>query len=266
MKRGFFIALVLGVGVTLALSQSSLWARPMGDAVDTLLMANQLYESGQFEKAAQAYQQLVDQGFEDVVLFYNLANAYFKQGQLGYAILNYRRAEQLAPRDADVANNLRLAREQTVDQIDKTSGRGFFDYLVQFTKAWLTVDELAWIALGLWFLLTLLLIVLTRSRVRSVWHEGAQYTLIVVALLLLASGFSLGSRLYIERVRPPAVVLASEVDVTSGPGTQYVTEFTLHSGAEVALIETRGNWVRLTLPGDELQGWVPTNAIARIGG
>jgi hypothetical protein len=55
--------------------------------------------------------------------------------------------------------------------------------------------------------------------------------------------------------------VAQEIDVTSGPGPQYVNEFDLHSGTEVTLIETRGSWTRLSLSGDELQGWVPTSAV-----
>ena len=63
-----------------------------------------------------------------------------------------------------------------------------------------------------------------------------------------------------------AVIVASEVEVTSGPGAQYVTEFTLHNGAEVNLVEARGNWVRQALPGAELEGWVPASAIEPISG
>ena len=54
------------------------------------------------------------------------------------------------------------------------------------------------------------------------------------------------------------------MNVTSGPGEQYVTEFTLHSGAEVRLIERRDYWVRLALPGGQLQGWVPAEAVEAV--
>ena len=67
----------------------------------------------------------------------------------------------------------------------------------------------------------------------------------------------------VENSQPEAVVVDQEVNVTSGPGTQYVTEFALHNGTEARLLETRGNWVRLALS-DELQGWVPANAIEAI--
>ena len=62
------------------------------------------------------------------------------------------------------------------------------------------------------------------------------------------------------------IVVAEEVDVTSGPGSQYVTEFTLHSGAEVDLLESSGNWARLVAPGTDLEGWVPASAVEAVGG
>lgn len=188
-----------------------------------LLAANHLYESGQYQQAAQAYQQLVDQGFSDSVLFYNLGNAYFKQGDYGRAILNYRRAELLAPRDADIATNLNLARTQIVD----TGNEGFFSAIGHWTQNWLTLNE-------------------------------------IVITVLVASLVGLGSRMAVENIEPEAVVVAQEVDVTSGPGAQYVAEFTLHNGSEVNLLETRGSWARLALAGDQMQGWVPAKAVETV--
>ena len=66
---------------------------------------NRLYEAGQFVEAAALYQALADAGAEDGTLYYNLGNACFKAGDLGRAILNYRRAQALLPRDPDVADD-----------------------------------------------------------------------------------------------------------------------------------------------------------------
>jgi SH3-like domain-containing protein len=75
----------------------------------------------------------------------------------------------------------------------------------------------------------------------------------------------MANRYYTDQNNPPAVIVVQQVDVTSGPGTseQYLVEFTLHSGAEVNLIESRSGWQRITLPGD-LQGWVPAEAVEQV--
>jgi hypothetical protein len=76
----------------------------------------------------------------------------------------------------------------------------------------------------------------------------------------------MASAFYVNSHSTDGVIVAAEVDVVSGPGTQYVTEFTLHSGAEVSLIEVQGNWARLALPGSELEGWIPASAIEALDG
>jgi hypothetical protein len=268
MKRITVLALILLAMIGLfAANQTRLLARSPATATDTMLTASQLYEAGQFAQAAQAYQQLVDQGFADSALYYNLANAHFKQGDYGRAVLNYLRAERLDPRDADVQANLNLARAQTVDQFEAVEGPDLLRGLSRTSQGWLSLNELAMLALGAWILVVFLLIVLTGIKSGGIWRKGVQNTLFLSAVVLVAGVLLLGTRLYAENHRSAAVVVAPEVAVASGPGAQYVTEFELHSGAEVELLETRGSWKRLALPGEEgLEGWVPAAAVEAVVG
>ena len=267
MKSVVFIATIFLVIIGLFVAgQTQLLAKQAADASQTMLTANQLYETGQFDQAAQAYQQLVGRGITDSSLYYNLGNAYFKQGDIGRAILNYRRADRLAPRDLDIRTNLALARSQTVDQLEETGSEGLLSQLVHFVHQWLTTDELAIATLSLWFGVALGLIIISWTKAGSVFREGLQYLLIVGSLLLVMGLVSLSGQIYLESKQPVGVIVAHEVAITSGPGSHYVTEFTLHDGAEVIVVERRNNWVRLSLPGDQLQGWSPANAVEMISG
>ena len=264
MKRIIIVFSLISITIIglFLVNQVQLLAKPS----DTMSTANQLYETGQYSQAAQAYQQLVDQGFTDSALFYNLGNAYFKEGDYGRAIVNYRRAQLLAPRDTDIAANLDLARGQIIDQPGETgeSNQGVFSAIGHWTRNWLTMNEVAMFALGAWILLVFLLIIFSNARQGSFVRETLQYAMVVTILALVTGIISLGSRVHVENSQPEAVVVAQEVNVTSGPGTQYVTEFVLHNGSEARLLEIRGNWVRLALSGDELQGWIPADAIEAI--
>jgi tetratricopeptide (TPR) repeat protein len=281
MKRLLLIALILlTMGGLFAANQTSLLARSLTTysslpttsagaseaASATMAMAKQLYEMGQFAQAAQAYQQLIDQGFADASLFYNLGNAYYKQEDYGQAILYYRRAQQLAPRDPDIETNLKLARAQAVDQFEAAEEGGLLNQLGQSTQAWFTLNELAMAALGIWILFMSLLLLRSAAKAGGAWRKGLQYALVAAGIVLVVGLLAMGSSLYATDSQPEGVIVAAEVDISSGPGSQYVTEFTLHSGAEVDLVETRGNWVRLALPGDELEGWVPASAVASVTG
>ena len=233
----------------------------MGET-DILTNGNQLYEKGDYQAAAQLYEQLVSQNIADSTLYFNLGNAYYKQGELGRAILNYIRAAHLAPRDADIRANLSLARSQVVDKYE-TDSQMLIGGMLTWIREAFSLDELAITAIGLWSLSALLWVV-HRHGHSDRGRDAIKYALIGVAPLLFASVLALGGILYNEKARSPSIVVASEIKVVSGPGEQYNTEFTLHQGAPVSLLEIRGNWARIALPGDQIQGWTPTMTVERI--
>ncbi len=229
--------------------------------VEAMLVANQAYEAGDYLQAAAGYEAIIRYGVHNSDVYYNLGNAYFKHGDLGRAILNYRRAYRLDPRDTDVLTNLSIARAQTADRLEATDERTLAN-LVQFAEEWLTLREAAFLALFLWIILCgLAILAIVLPRQRRLWIIG----IAAVGLFLVTGLLSITNRYYTEQRNPPAVIVAQQVDVTSGPGgaDQYLVEFDLHSGAEVSLLESRPGWRRLTLPGN-LQGWVPEEAVELV--
>ena len=81
--------------------------------------ANTAYVNGDYHAAAEIYEGILAQGLSSVKLYYNLANAYFKEGQLGKSILFYRRALRLAPGSDDIRYNLSVAGARTKDNIEQ---------------------------------------------------------------------------------------------------------------------------------------------------
>ena len=53
--------------------------------------------------------KVIGRGYESWELYYNLGNAFYKNRQIGPAILNYEKARKLAPNNEDVLFNLELA-------------------------------------------------------------------------------------------------------------------------------------------------------------
>ena len=81
--------------------------------------ANTAYINGDYRGAAEIYGEILDRGLGSVKLYYNLANACFKEGQTGRAILFYRRALRLAPGNDDIRYNLSVAEARTKDTIER---------------------------------------------------------------------------------------------------------------------------------------------------
>ena len=259
LLRYIFVPLaVLGAlpafwGVALAQSPSP---------TDLMAEANAQYERGEYSDAAQQYEALIDSGYEDAALYYNLGNAYFKNDDLGRAVLNYLRAEELSPRDADLRANLELVRGMTVDRVE-SGGESFTASVSNVVRQWVTVGEMGTISLLLWVASALAigtLIVWRAVPRRTAVRNGA----VVASAATLLSFMLLFRMLYANPNDDSAVVVESTVNVVSGPGEQYETEFTLHSGAQVRLVDSRQGWVRIALPGDDLQGWAPSNSVEAV--
>jgi tetratricopeptide (TPR) repeat protein len=254
LRLAMLATIVLFLTVMPALSQTEV------SPTEAMLQANQNYESGQFAEAIVVYEAIVEAGIHNSDLYYNLGNAYFKQGDLGRAILNYRRAQRLTPRDADIVANLSFARTQTIDRLE--SNEQGLPNLVQVAEEWFTLNEAAVLALVLWVLICYFVVLaILVPRLRRIFS----WVVAVLAVFLVIGLISMAGRLYTEWRYPPVVIVAQEVDITSGPGgaDQYLVEFSLHAGAEVQLLESRSDWWRITLSGG-LQGWAPAEAVEEV--
>jgi hypothetical protein len=262
-SNGAFHALWVFLFLTLLFPPLPLLAQtPQENLTEVMQTANEQYQAGRFIEATKNYEVIVEAGVQHSNVYYNLANAYFKQGDLGYAILNYRRAQRLDPRDADIAANLAIARAQTIDQIEAAGLNEFNFGQILGGFAWFTLGEIALLLLAFWLFacLTICLYIL-QPQFRQVWN----WLLAGWLLLLVLGGVAIGSSFYNGWRYPAAVVVAPEIEVITNPDTleESTVEFTLHAGAEVNILDRRLGWRQIALPGD-LRGWVPNDAIGLV--
>ena len=258
--RQFSVAWLAAVGAVLLVVGDALAQDP--EAADLMAEANSRYERGEHAEAAQQYEALIDMGYEDAAIYHNLGSTYFEIGDLGRAILNYLRAQELSPRDPDILANLDLARARTIDRIGAERD-SLVESVAYFGRRWATPSELGVLSLLLWAMTGLAVSALLVFRriplgvfVRAVAAASAIGTLVSFSLLL--------TMLYANPYDHTGVVTVEAVEVVSGPGPQYAGEFTLRSGAEVRLVDSRQGWLRVSLPGGELHGWAPSHAIEAV--
>ena len=261
-RRRIVVASLLAAFTVFAALASGVLAQEPS-AAQMMTEANQRFERGEYAEAAQQYEALIGRGYRDASVFYNLGNAYMENGDLGRAILNYLRAEELSPRDPDIIANLDLARSRTVDQL-QAEANSLVASASDFGRLWATTTEFGVSALLLWVVAGIaasVLILRPAMRRRAILRGGAAVAFIamLVPLALLLS------MLYSNPYDNTGVVTAGTVEVLSGPGPQYGDEFALHSGAQVRLVDSRHGWLQIALPGGELQGWLPSHAIEAVG-
>jgi len=262
-KRNLIVVITTGMILFSSLLAGYGWLSSR-DQVDlqAVSAANRLYEAGNYDEASKIYTQLISQGVQSSAVYFNLGNAYYQQGDLGRSILNYQRAAHLDPRDKDIRSNLEMARDSAVDIYPQEPG-GPIILVANLTGNWLTPNETAWLLLSLWFLLGFLVMIRAQLNSHGARH-GVEYVLLLTVLFLMIGGLSFGSRVYLERMQPDGVIVAPVVAVSSAPNVEENSDFQLHSGTEVQVIETLGDWIRLELPGEDEDGWIPLEAIELI--
>ncbi len=213
-----------------------------------------------WRKAVARYERVIKEG--EVVngaLFYNLGNAYFRLGDMGNAIANYRRAQRLIPRDANVQKNLAYARRNCQDNIQEPESRKVLKTLFFWHYDFpLVLRELL-------FVITLCgacLLGIIRLKVKRNWLTACIVALFLLAVFIAASILTteLG-----ERRTTYGVIVATEVEGRKGNSESYDKSFQapLHAGTEFRLLESRGNWVEIQLA-DNQTCWLPTEAVVLI--
>lgn len=233
-----------------ALSPDQLWDK-----------ANTAYINGDYHAAAEFYEQILAQGLTSVKLYYNLANAYFKEDRLGKAVLFYHRALRLAPGNEDIRYNLSVAEARTKDNIERIPEF--------FLTTWMrgvrhTMSCTAWSVLSLVLLaamLVLFLFYLLAQRL-SLRKAGFYGTLVAALLFMLTSWFALGERR--EMLDDThAVVMPASTAVKSSPDKSSTDLFVLHEGTVVEITDRLDAWCEIMIA-DGKKGWVECRKIETI--
>lgn len=233
-----------------------LTAAPQGQAwpADLYNQGNACYVAGDYQGAIDSYLRALERT-DHPQLRYNLGNAYFKSGRMGMAVIQYRRARALAPRDPDIAHNLEFVRDYRVDKasaqpgpLEQALARAFTFFSGREAALLAAACFLTAALLVAWFLLS-----------------DKRWPLVLASLAIVGWGyFLIVSQVWrAERGSHPAVVTAKEVGALSGPGQDFKEILLLHDGTEVRIREKRGDYLLVQLPGG-LGGWVPQGAVEPI--
>jgi len=209
MKRTLLVLPLIGLALVAGLVMTS-QVLSGGVKADqrALSAANALVDAGHSAEAVQIYDQLVAQGVRDGALFYNLGNAYYQQGDLNRAIASYEQAAKLTPRDPDLRHNLALARSQA--KIAPAQPAGILSAVAETSSHWFSVNELALLALGAWFLLGFLLLAYRHFQPGS-RPAVLRYAAVVALLCVVVTGVSLASRVTQPSPSIPQPALAQPV-------------------------------------------------------
>ncbi|MCZ7647729.1 MAG: tetratricopeptide repeat protein [Planctomycetota bacterium] len=212
----------------------------------------------EFAEAARLFEAVLEGGYENGAVCYDLGNAWYRAGQYGRAIAAYRQALRHLPRDGYVRANLEAAQAAAAASAAEPAPAWW--QRVLFWHAELAQRERLWLSAACWTLVFALalarLVLKTPERPRPALRAGL-VAAAAVALVCSASA-ALGQ---LDESVPRGVVVA-EAAARKGDGETYEPAFDkpLKEGSEFVVLETRGAWIQIRLPGVG-DGWVPSRSV-----
>ena len=201
------------------------------------------YDAGDYDRAIELYEQLRTAGYHDKAITFNLGNAYFRSGDIGHSVLNYRRAWHIAPRDADILTNLKHVQNEAhlvspaasfVDRVFHTLGPGEWAALLTLT---------IWV--GAILFAGSLYVRRRRVPMRRASYVCGGLALLAVLGLWAWSGFNKPQE---------AVVIEANQQAKYGPLAAAKPHFDVPPGTIVRIRERSADWLRVSL--NEKSGWI----------
>lgn len=222
-------------------------------AIELFVSANKEYQDAQrllaakgikeaiagFKKAALGYEELIRSGYINGQIYYNLGNAYYRQDKKGLAILYYRRAYKLMPRNADLKANLKIVKAELEDKElevkipDIIKAIFFLHFLLNLNEA---------TGLAICSYISFMISLLTFTFMKFQWLKRLCVGLGTVVFI---TAISLGIKIYTTDSVQNGIVISKDCDVRYGPGQEYEPKFKIHEGAEFRIDDIKDKWYKV---------------------
>ncbi len=215
-----------------------------------------------YRQALAGFETLLQSGVHNGSLYYNLANTYLRLGEVGRAIVNYRRALRWMPGDERVRANLEAARRMCRVRIPPPATSEALATLF-FWHVGTSLSARVQVGLAAYVLFWLIMLARLPAGRRAPWLKWPALAAGLLALVLAASvAWDLTTRPY----RIEGVVVAESTELRKGNGDYYEPQLEqpLSAGVEFRLHESRPDvdgvqWYFVELP-DGKKGWLRADA------
>lgn len=246
-KVATVVILLLSLGASMNIQAKDL---------DSLWTAGvQAYTDGKFADASTAWTSIEESGQKSAKLYYNLGNAWFKQGNYPKAILNYERALRLDPSYSDARYNLEFTGNFVQDKIEPVP-----EFILKSVarKVCYVMSSNVWAVIFLVLLAAALMMGLLFLLGSSVGKRRAGFYCGIVLLLLSAGALSFSAWQKSDSMKTDTAIVMSPVSsVKSSPSSGSSKDlFVIHEGTKVTILDEVGSWKNISLA-DGRQGWIP---------
>ena len=213
--------------------------------------------NNQYDLAIQEFETILDNNWDSPGLYYNLGNAYYRNGNTSGSVWAYESCLRLSPTYTDAEYNLKLAILKVKDRVDLPDPPIYLKWYMGIKEHF---TPSVWINLTL-IILFLLSLLVTVSRILSV--VSLNYISGIFSSLFFISLFFTFHSIWTENSVNQGIIYYSAVEARSEPNTYSAQLFTVHEGLKVSVNQTSENWVEIELM-DGKTGWIENQQIRLI--
>lgn len=221
--------------------------------ISTFKEANKLYAEENFDKAIIKYEEILDSGYESADLYFNLANAYYRQKKLSSSIYYYEKAKLLAPDNEDIQENAKLAemlvnnRPTPIPQIGIVK---FFNKIITSKN----IDFWAYISISMFVIALFSAGYFLISRISKIKKVTFLISLVAIFISALTFIFTLKQNSFLN-AGDKGIVFSISTGVNSSPDENSTRLFDIYEGFKVKIADESGIWYKIILE-DGKQGWI----------
>jgi hypothetical protein len=231
-----------------------------GDRQRIFIKALELFDDAKkpedYLESARLFESILKDGFQSGVVYYNLGNAYYRAGEYGRAILNYRKAKLFRPRDPYLAANLQqaisMAPGRLVDQ-----PKPWWNHVL-FWNEWISnATKIGLVGFGL--------SLASVFAFCAVWFRRRVFTWLAVATVVVFGAIGVDVAINSPDISGvKRAVIVGETIARKGTGNNYEPAFdkALMDGAELTILSETADWTFGHFEGVG-DGWVRNEFVAK---
>jgi len=220
-------------------------------------IANSYYNSSKYNKSIQLYEEILKDGWHSAYLYYNLGNAYYRNGMIGQSIWAYNKAISLNPRLENVKYNLEIVSSKIIDRVVLPPEFLPVEIYINLKLAysyyeWLMLGSIV-LLLTACFYVALKLFMFNNYIFKKLNFISVIVTFIVHLIIL---------DVFLEKNEKQfGIIVFDNVSAYSGPfyGDNTVL-FTLNEGTQAQLSQEQGEWFEIVILNGG-KAWIPKEKI-----
>ena len=224
--------------------------------------ANQLYNSGNYQRALSTYTSILDASQHSASLYYNIANCHYKLNKIALSIYYYEKGLKYFPNDSSLIQNLAYLNNLTIDDIESLPEdivSKQFNYLLNYFSfnTWSIITIITAILSCVIFLLYFL----SKSSI----YKRTYFTIFILSFILTSSLLFVNFKIYnVQTTIEFGIVYKDVIEVNFEPNEKSEVLFEIHEGTKVEVIENFDmDWLKIKLSNGQT-GWVIKNQIKII--